>query len=176
MKDRAFLPVDTPVGRLGIFCSDQFIIRLLLSNDNPAALLPEEDLTWLSMNSDTAAGRLAAQFAAQLGAYFAGRLRRFTVRPALEGTPFERAVWVGLLNIPYGCTVSYTRLAAMCGLRGARAVGSAVGRNPVPILVPCHRVIRQDGSLGGYRGGLPVKAKLLELEGWKPTRAALFDE
>jgi methylated-DNA-[protein]-cysteine S-methyltransferase len=101
----------------------------------------------------------------QLDAYFAGELTTFEVRLDLRGTDFQRAVWDQLLQIPYGETRSYGELATALGNPGAsRAVGLANGRNPVGIIVPCHRVIGADGSLTGYGGGLPRKRRLLELE------------
>jgi methylated-DNA-[protein]-cysteine S-methyltransferase len=102
---------------------------------------------------------------AQLDAYFAGRLRRFDLALAPRGTPFQRDVWSALTRIPYGETVSYSELASRIGRPAAtRAVGAANGRNPLPIVIPCHRVIGADGSLTGFGGGLPIKRRLLELE------------
>ena len=101
----------------------------------------------------------------QLGEYFAGDRQRFELALALEGTPFQRRVWAALAEIPYGHTRSYGELAADIGRPDrVRAVGAAVGRTPVPIVVPCHRVIGADGSLTGYGGGLQRKQALLELE------------
>jgi methylated-DNA-[protein]-cysteine S-methyltransferase len=101
----------------------------------------------------------------QLTEYFAGDRRRFELALALEGTPFQRRVWAALAEIPYGSTRSYGELAAEIGrLDRVRAVGAAVGRTPVPIIVPCHRVIGADGSLTGYGGGLQRKRALLDLE------------
>ncbi|TWV43562.1 methylated-DNA--[protein]-cysteine S-methyltransferase [Streptomyces misionensis] len=101
----------------------------------------------------------------QLTAYFAGELREFTVPLALRGTPFQRSVWEQLTRIPYGETRSYGRLAEALGKPGAsRAVGLANGRNPVGIIVPCHRVVGTDGSLTGYGGGLERKRRLLDFE------------
>jgi methylated-DNA-[protein]-cysteine S-methyltransferase len=102
----------------------------------------------------------------QLDAYFAGELQRFDVAVDLRGTEFQLAVWKRLRAIRFGETVSYGELAASLGRRDrVRAVGAAVGRTPVPIIVPCHRVIGADGSLTGYGGGLERKRALLELEG-----------
>jgi methylated-DNA-[protein]-cysteine S-methyltransferase len=102
---------------------------------------------------------------AQLDLYFAGRLTRFDLDLAPEGTPFQRDVWAALLEIPYGRTVSYSELARRVGRPAAtRAVGAANGRNPLPIVVPCHRVIGADGSLTGFGGGLAIKRRLLDLE------------
>jgi methylated-DNA-[protein]-cysteine S-methyltransferase len=101
----------------------------------------------------------------QLAAYFAGERRRFELSLSLEGTPFQRRVWAALAEIPYGRTTSYGELAAQIGRPDrVRAVGAAVGRTPVPIIVPCHRVIGADGSLTGYGGGLQRKRWLLDLE------------
>jgi methylated-DNA-[protein]-cysteine S-methyltransferase len=101
----------------------------------------------------------------QLQAYFRGELREFDVRLALEGTEFQLRVWNTLREIPYGETISYLQLAERIGNpRAVRAVGLANGSNPIPIIVPCHRVIGSDGSLTGFGGGISTKKKLLELE------------
>lgn len=164
MKDLFFQPVDTPVGRLGIVCNGKSIIRLLFAGHNPAELPGEMYARLSAQAAGDGAGEVAKRCAAELQEYFEGKRHEFSVPVSLDGTPFEQTVWAGLRTIPYGHTVSYSQLAGMCGVRGARAVGSAVGRNPVPILVPCHRVIRRDGSMGGYYGGVDVKVKLLALE------------
>ena len=102
---------------------------------------------------------------AQLEAYFAGELTEFDIVLDLEGTEFQKRVWAELLTIPYGQTRSYGEMARNLGKPGAsRAVGLANGRNPVSIIVPCHRVIGADGSLTGYGGGLDRKTHLLDLE------------
>ena len=107
----------------------------------------------------------------QLAAYFAGSRSTFDVALDLVGTEFQRAVWAGLLEIPYGETISYGELARRVGRPGAsRAVGLANGRNPVAIIVPCHRVIGADGTLTGYGGGLDRKVWLLDHE--RSRRAA----
>jgi len=101
----------------------------------------------------------------QLEAYFAGHRRRFELALDLGGTPFQRRVWAQLQAIPYGETISYTELARAIGRPDrVRAAAAAVGRTPVPIVVPCHRVVATDGALTGYRGGLARKQALLELE------------
>ncbi len=111
------------------------------------------------------AGR-TAELRRQLAEYFAGERREFALRLAPEGTPFERSVWDELLSIPFGETRSYGEIAQAIGRPGAaRAVGRANGANPIPIVVPCHRVIGADGSLTGFGGGLAAKSHLLELEG-----------
>jgi methylated-DNA-[protein]-cysteine S-methyltransferase len=106
-----------------------------------------------------------AEAAAQLAGYFAGRRRAFDLPLALRGTAFQLAVWRELLRVPCGETVSYAELAARVGRPGAaRAVGRAVGQNPLAIVVPCHRAIGSDGRLTGYAGGLEAKSTLLRLE------------
>lgn len=101
----------------------------------------------------------------QLGAYFAGRLTDFTVRLAAKGTAFQRRVWDALREIPSGTTTTYGALAAHLGQpTAARAVGTANGRNPISLIVPCHRVVGTGGALTGYAGGLELKAWLLEHE------------
>ena len=99
-----------------------------------------------------------------LGEYFAGERRAFDMPLAMEGSEFQRSVWRALVAIPYGETISYGELARRVG-SVARAVGLANGANPLPIIVPCHRVIGADGSLTGFGGGLGIKRALLELEG-----------
>ena len=111
----------------------------------------------------------ASQAVRQLRAYFAGQLRRFDLPLDMQGTTFQLRVWRELERIPYGETRSYSQIAAAIGApRAVRAVGAANGANPIPIVVPCHRVIGASGKLVGYGGGLPLKKRLLELEG---TRA-----
>jgi methylated-DNA-[protein]-cysteine S-methyltransferase len=103
--------------------------------------------------------------AEQLDAYFAGKLRRFSVPLDLKGTPFQRMVWELTRDIPYGETRSYRQIArALNRPNSARAVGRALSRNPIPIVVPCHRVIGSNGKLTGYAGGLSRKRALLDLE------------
>ncbi len=102
----------------------------------------------------------------ELQEYFAGRRREFTIPLDLRGTEFQLRCWRELLRIPYGETRSYAQLAEAVGSpKGFRAVGHANGQNPIAIIVPCHRVIASDGTLGGYGGGLRIKEELLRLEG-----------
>src|ERR1700722_15325405 len=109
---------------------------------------------------------LTRPYVSELEAYFAGNRRQFTFPLDLQGTDFQLACWRALLSIPYGETRSYADIARAVGKPNAfRAVGMANNRNPIAIVVPCHRVIASDGSLCGYGGGLDVKRKLLELEG-----------
>ncbi|HEX7046190.1 MAG TPA: methylated-DNA--[protein]-cysteine S-methyltransferase [Gammaproteobacteria bacterium] len=102
----------------------------------------------------------------QLEEYFAGKRKDFDLPLAPAGTVFQQSVWKALMTIPFGKAVSYSDIANSIGNPNAvRAVGLANGRNPIPIVIPCHRVIGKDGSLTGYGGGLPIKEKLLALEG-----------
>lgn len=115
---------------------------------------------------------LLAAACRQLHEYFAGQRQQFTLPLAPQGTKFQQTVWQALRTIPYGQTWSYGQLARQIGKPGAsRAVGAANGRNPIPIIIPCHRVIGADGSLTGFGGGLPTKIALLQLEASPP-----FDE
>jgi len=115
---------------------------------------------------------VVARAARELDEYFAGRRTTFDVPLAPQGTAFQQRVWKALLGIPYGRTVSYGEIARRIGQPTAvRAVGLANGRNPIPILIPCHRVIGADGSLTGFGGGLPIKRALLALEHAAPREA-----
>ena len=152
---------DSPIGRLTLVASEHGVTGLRLPNLPGDPLEPAEH--------DPAA---LAAVSGQLDAYFAGELEAFDVALDLHGTPFQRAVWDQLLQVPYGTTTTYgTLAAAVGGPRHVRAVGAAVGRTPVPIIVPCHRVVGADGSLTGYGGGLPRKRALLDLEAGRPTDA-----
>lgn len=102
----------------------------------------------------------------QLGEYFEGARKGFDLPVALYGTRFETDIWKSMMNVSFGSTVSYSELAAMAGRAGsARATGGACGRNPVPIIVPCHRILGSGGSIGGFGPGTDLKRKLLSLEG-----------
>jgi len=102
----------------------------------------------------------------QLDEYFAGQRQNFSVPLSPEGTDFQKSVWDALLTIPYGQTISYKQLAERVqNPKACRAVGTANGRNPIAIIIPCHRVIAANGTLGGYAGGLDLKTTLLKLEG-----------
>jgi methylated-DNA-[protein]-cysteine S-methyltransferase len=106
-----------------------------------------------------------AEAVRQLSEYFAGERKEFDFPLAPEGTEFQRAVWKRLQEIPYGQTISYGELARRVGNpKASRAVGAANGKNPIPIVIPCHRVIGADGKLTGFGGGLPIKEALLAIE------------
>jgi len=102
----------------------------------------------------------------ELSEYFDGKRTRFTIKLAPQGTPFQRAVWKAIAGVRFGQTIAYAELAARAGYPGsARAAGAATGRNPISIIVPCHRIVGSNGSLTGYAGGLAKKRALLALEG-----------
>ena len=168
--------LSTPVGRL-LVARDPAGVRLIHFN-GPAKAGPYVPKAgpYVRSRIKLAVGweRHDAAFAdvtAQLTEYFEGRRRAFELPLAPEGTPFQLRVWNALLDIPYGETISYGELAARIGDRSAsRAVGLANGSNPLPIVIPCHRVIGSNGKLTGYGGGLPIKERLLALEGALPAR------
>lgn len=149
--------ISSPVGPLYLVASEQGLCGLY--NEKQAVELAK------GLDSTDPAIRHLAKAAIQIEEYFAGKRHEFDVRLDLEGTPFQKRVWDELLKIPYGETRSYSDIAKnIRNAKAVRAVGSANGKNPVCIIVPCHRVIAADGSLGGYAGGLPMKTKLLGLE------------
>ena len=155
---RTHAVVGSPVGPLTLVAVDGGLAGLYMTEQRhlpPPAVFGKRD-------DD---GEQFAAAADQLGEYFTGRRTAFDIALALEGTVFQRRVWAALREIPYGQTVSYGQLADRIGQPSAsRAVGLANGKNPVSIIVPCHRVIGADGSLTGYGGGLPRKRYLLALE------------
>jgi O-6-methylguanine DNA methyltransferase len=143
---------------------------LLLGVTSKALVLLEFDRGQVPPNKWKAEWKLSSgatrEYTLQLEEYFAGERREFTFPLDLRGTPFQVRCWRALLDIPYGETRTYADLARAVGCpQGYRAVGLANNRNPVAIVVPCHRVIASDGTLCGYGGGLDVKRRLLELEG-----------
>lgn len=149
--------LPSPIGELLVIDEGRGLSGLLLPGPDGRAVRPGDGWRHDSDHFDEV-GR-------QLDAYFAGRLRTFTVPLDVRGTEFQRRVWQGLRDIPYGETVSYGQLARQVGQPGAaRAVGLANNRNRIPIIIPCHRVIGADGSLTGYGGGLDRKRQLLTLE------------
>ncbi len=144
--------VDSPIGPLGLVASDAGLRAVLFEGDKVRR---------------EGRARVLAEAARQLDAYFEGDLLSFDLPLDLHGTEFYRRCWLALTSIPYGQTVSYGEQARRLGLGSdaARAVGAANGRNPLPIVLPCHRVIGANGSLTGFGGGLHVKRFLLEHEG-----------
>ncbi|WP_374013720.1 methylated-DNA--[protein]-cysteine S-methyltransferase [Pseudoxanthomonas koreensis] len=152
--------IDSPVGTLTIATGDAGLHAIEFPADR--WFLPRDG--WQRGDHP-----LLDRARAQLDDYFAGRRRVFDLPLAPQGTPFQRQVWFALATIAFGRTVSYAQLAAQLGRPTAtRAVGAANGRNPLPIVLPCHRVIGANGALTGFSGGLPTKRFLLELEGALP--------
>ncbi len=147
---------DSPLGPLTLTVRHGALVGLSMENQAHRVAPPED----ARIDSDALGGIVT-----QLDDYFAGRRTSFDVPLALEGTDFQRRVWSELCAIPYGASISYGELARRVGKPGAsRAVGQANGRNPVAIIVPCHRVVAGNGGLGGYGGGLDRKKTLLDLE------------
>ena len=160
-----FCWIESPIGRL-LVAGDGTGLRLVGFPSGKGARTPEAD--WIED-----AGRFA-DVRAQLDGYFKGSRRTFDLALAPDGTPFQRQVWNALRDIPYGETISYGELARRVGNpKAVRAVGAANGQNPLPIVVPCHRVVGADGRLVGFGGGLDVKRALLELE-QRTTRGSLL--
>ncbi|BCJ85478.1 methylated-DNA--[protein]-cysteine S-methyltransferase [Effusibacillus dendaii] len=157
--------IDTKLGVLGAVVTDLGLALLTFPSD------PVDECEMWIRKWEPSAGvishsPLLDEVRNQLSDYFAGRLRTFTLPLDMRGTPFQKDVWQALPQIPYGTTVSYGQVANMIGKpKAVRAVGAANGANPVPIIVPCHRVIGSNGKLTGYTGGLSIKQFLLELEG-----------
>ena len=146
----------SPIGPLTLMADDGHLTHLMMEDQAHATDTPPG-----SRRDDDAFDEVRSQ----LDEYFAGTRTEFDLPMRLEGTDFQRRVWAQLCAIPYGETISYGELARRIGNPNAfRAVGLANGRNPVAVIVPCHRVIASDGSLGGYGGGLDRKVHLLELE------------
>ncbi|PAT32055.1 methylated-DNA--[protein]-cysteine S-methyltransferase [Vandammella animalimorsus] len=150
--------IDSPVGRLLIATSDEGLHAI----EFPQGRHPvKRNAHWQESPHP-----LLSEATRQLGEYFAGQRRVFELPLAPQGTDFQQRVWQALRAIPYGQTRSYAQLATAIGQpKAMRAVGAANGRNPLSIVVPCHRVIGADGTLVGFGGGLPVKTFLLRLEG-----------
>lgn len=164
LLDVAYRTVDSPIGSLLIAATDRGIARVAFASEGHDAVL-ESLATRLSPRILRAPARLDA-VARELDEYFAGRRTSFDLPLDLSlAKGFRREVLEHLRRIGYGCTETYTEVAAAAGSpRAVRAVGSACATNPLPVIVPCHRVLRSDGSLGGYLGGLDAKRALLELE------------
>jgi methylated-DNA-[protein]-cysteine S-methyltransferase len=150
--------VASTVGSLRLVASDAGLVAILWPDDSPRRV-PLSEMREVDGHS------LLLQAEEQLAEYFAKRRTVFTVPLDLRGTTFQRSVWQALLSIRFGETRTYSQIAAELGnAKATRAVGAANGRNPVSIIVPCHRVIGTSGKLTGFAGGLDVKARLLALE------------
>ena len=150
--------IHSPVGKLKLVASEKGLVAVLWENDKPNRVRLGEMVLRPSHPVLIEAER-------QLGEYFTGERTRFSVTLDMRGTSFQRNVWEALLAIPFGETRSYRDLAKTLGNpQATRAVGAANGRNPISIIVPCHRVIGSNGKLTGFAGGLEAKEHLLEIE------------
>lgn len=151
------MAMASPIGTLRLVASETGLRAVLWQGDDPRRVPLD-----LCVDDERPVLRVAAR---QLEEFFAGSRREFDLPLDPVGTPFQRAAWDALRTIPYGETITYGEQAARMGdRRKARAVGAANGRNPLSIVVPCHRVIGANGTLTGFAGGLDVKARLLDLE------------
>ena len=157
--------IDSPVGRLSITEAGGALVRIAWSDSEAGEPRAQPGET-----------PLLARAAEQLGQYFAGRRRDFDLPLNPAGTPFQRRVWTEMARIPFGATKSYGALARKTG-SVARAVGGACGANPIPIVIPCHRVVAEGRALGGFSGGAGTETKiaLLELEGVRAREPDLFN-
>lgn len=154
-----YLRFDTPLGPMYAVANGDALGGLYF---DAARWAPPIEAHWIEDRKHPA----LAACAAQVAEYFAGKRRAFDLPCALEGTPFQRRVWAAIARIPFGATVSYSELAAQAGAPGAsRAAGAATGRNPLTLVIPCHRVVGAHGDLTGYAGGMERKVDLLTREG-----------
>lgn len=160
-----YATLDSPVGLLRLAATESGLCKIAFPNEGEAAFQ-----AWLARHIAVEPqydAQLLRDALIQLREYFSRLRRRFELPLDLRGTPFQRAVWQEVAAIPYDTTVTYGQIAQRMGRQpgAARAVGTAVGANPLPIVIPCHRVVGADGSLVGFGGGLEAKAALLRLEG-----------
>jgi len=156
--------VASPIGTLKLIASDTGLVAILWENDNPRRVrLPDP--------VERPEHPVLVRAEKELHEYFAGQRNGFSVPLDMRGTSFQRQVWEALLGIPFGETRTYGQLAKQLGNpKATRAVGAANGRNPIAIIVPCHRVVGFSGKLTGFAGGLEAKAHLLKLEGGNEIR------
>jgi methylated-DNA-[protein]-cysteine S-methyltransferase len=146
--------MTTPVGRIHIVVTDSAIVQLHLPN-----------MSWTERYVRAPKHPLINKAKRELAEYFSGERRRFSVPLAPEGTTFQKKTWAILSRIPYGQTLSYSDESRLARAgKAVRAIANANGRNPIPIFIPCHRVVSKNGTLGGYSGGVALKRKLLALE------------
>jgi methylated-DNA-[protein]-cysteine S-methyltransferase len=151
--------IGSPVGKLKLVASRKGLAAILWERENPRRVP-------LGPMTEAPANKLLLEAERQLGAYFNGKLKRFTVPLDFKGTEFQKRVWKALLAIPFGETRTYAAIAEQLGKpEAARAVGAANGRNPISIIAPCHRLLGSSGKLTGCAGGLAAKRYLLALEG-----------
>ena len=158
MQDLVYKEINSPVGILKLVASDEALLAILMEND----IKGRANLAEMAKASQQI---ILDQASMQVDEYFLGERTTFDLPLNLIGTDFQKKVWQALTLIPYGKTISYGELAASMGAPTAsRAVGGAIGKNPISIVLPCHRVIGANHKLVGFSGGLPAKALLLRLE------------
>ena len=158
--------MQSPLGALLLASTEKGVCGIFFDGSRPAG---KADELWIESEAALRPCRK------ELEEYFQGRRKEFTCSLDLRGTPFQKRCWEALRQIPYGTVCSYADIAREIGSpRGFRAVGQANHNNPVPIIVPCHRVVGSNGTLTGYGGGLSIKEKLLRLEGIPSHTAPLF--
>ena len=158
--------IPSPVGPLKLVASEAGLAAILWEHDRPVRVR-------LGKMAEHPQHRILRRTETQLAEYFAGRRTAFAIELDLVGTAFQKSVWAALLEIPFGATCTYRQIAGLIARASAsRAVGAAIGRNPVSIIVPCHRVVGSNGALTGFAGGLDTKRHLLALEGRRSLLAA----
>ena len=156
--------IDSPIGLLSAVSDEKYLLWLEFGEIDKGQFSKYKD-RYLGHLNENIISDIPGRVEEDLKAYFEEKLREFSIPLRLFGTDFQKSVWNALQTIPYGETISYGELAKKIEKPGAmRAVGNANGKNPIPIIIPCHRVIQADGSIGGFFGGLDIKRKLLELE------------
>lgn len=151
---------ETPMGKMKVFFTDDGIIAISLTEE-------EDNFKYINKyyGNPIEVDKENYNYHEEIIKYLKGELKEFTIAFSFKGTEFQEKVWNGLLSIPYGETKTYKELAEIVGCpKGSRAVGGALNRNPIAIIVPCHRVIGSNGKLVGFAGGLDMKDKLLSLE------------
>jgi len=175
MRRLAYDVFDTPLGSVVVAASSKGIAAVALAGARERGAVVAGLARTLDASLTPEHHRLVARAGKQLAQYFAGNRRTFELVLDLDGSEFSRRVWASIGTIPHGATLSYAELATAIGRPDAvRAVANACGRNPAPILIPCHRVIASDGSLGGYSAGITVKRRLLTLERGSGADLPLF--
>lgn len=168
VKDVVYARLDSPVGTVWIASTGVGVCKISLGAERSGAFL-----SWISEHIGPGESwedpELMSSATSQLAEYFSGTRQTFDLPLDVRGTSFQRAVWSQVILIPYGATASYGDIAQLVGKpKASRTVGSAVGANPLPIVIPCHRVVGSGGSLVGFGAGLDVKETLLRLEGSYP--------
>jgi len=157
-KNYFYKIMPTVLGKLKLIASDKGLAAILWENDKPARVR-------LGLLTEDANHPILLRAEKELSEYLAGKRKKFSVKFDPAGTPFQSKVWEALEKIPFGETCSYSAIAKQIGnVKAVRAVGAAIGRNPISVMVPCHRVIGASGALTGFAGGLETKKFLLALE------------